>query len=953
MGLVYLAHDDKLDRRVALKVLPARFTSDAERVRRFQREARAASALNHPNILTIFDIGQENALHYIATEFVEGQTLRALMGSAELSLGKAIDVAMQIGSALAASHQAGIIHRDIKPENVMVRPDGYVKLLDFGLAKLTEQNSSPREGDTDATRSSVFETQAGIILGTAPYMSPEQARGQKVDARSDLFSLGVVLYELITGARPFTGATRNHLLVAILDAEPPPLAKYISDPLPPELHHIISRALAKEREHRYPAANELMADLKMVKEDLISAAHSQRVKADGERTRLMTAAVEAASTGASDLPSTTSRISRLGKFTQTKPGAAVAFALVVIAALAVSAFFYFNRRAPLTEKDTILLADFENKTGETVFDGTLKLTLAIQLEQSPYLNIYSDEQVRAALHYMNRSADERVTKTVAREICQRQGLKALLGGTLANLGSQYVIMLEAVNAQTGEVLARQQKEAGSKEQVLSSLGQAASELRAKLGESLRSIQKFDTPLAQATTSSLEALKAFSMGTEKAYRGKNFEAIPLFKLAAELDPNFALAHNALSVQYYNTGQPELAVKAAEKAFAMRERVTEREKLVIAEGYYTSATGELDKAIEVLKMRAQIYPQDFTAHNNLALSYYRIGQYEKALEESRATLRINPSLVYPHLNLAADLMGLNQFDEARATLEQMFQQKLDMYGSHFLLYLIASFQADTATLRQQLDWLERNANEYWALDLQAWTAAQTGQMRQAQSFSRRAVELAAQRHLKDLAASFAVKGMLNRASCGLCGQARQEAALALAHSRAGFAILTVPALPGAAFSLALCGETGEAQKLADELAGRYPKATLVNVIYLPVIRAAIELQRGHADRAVELLEVVTPYESAAAWWPNYLRGQAYLRLKQGDAAAVEFQKILDHRGWGLPTSIFYQLAHLGLARAAALSGEGAKARQAYQDFFAAWKDADTDLPVLIEAKREFNR
>ncbi|MGH9847174.1 MAG: protein kinase domain-containing protein, partial [Blastocatellia bacterium] len=510
MGEVYLAYDARLGRNVALKLLPARFTADAERLRRFQREARTASALNHPNILTIFDIGQEDGLHYIATEFVEGQTLRSLIVSAKLSPGKALDVAMQIASALEAAHKAGIIHRDIKPENVMVRPDGYVKVLDFGLAKLIEPDSSPHDTDTLATRRSVFETRAGMVLGTAAYMSPEQARGQKVDARSDLFSLGVVLYEMLTGKRPFDGATRNHTLVAILDAEPPPLT---SDLSLPGLQRLLSRALAKDRDERYQSSQDLLSDLKDLKREL-----------------------DTTPTGESAQP----RKLRLASWTAGQRRRA----LIVVAALflaAVSALFYFNRRAPLTERDTILLADFDNRTGEAVFDGTLKQALAVQLGQTPFLNIFPEERVRETLRLMNRPPDSPVTREAAREICQRQGLKALLIGSIAKLGSNYVITLEAVNGQSGEALANQQTEAASKEQVLRALGQAAAQLRKELGESLNSMQRFDTPLEQATTPSLEALKAFSLGVAKGNHGNFTEAIPLYKRAVELDPQFAMAY----------------------------------------------------------------------------------------------------------------------------------------------------------------------------------------------------------------------------------------------------------------------------------------------------------------------------------------------------------------------------------------------------------------------------
>jgi eukaryotic-like serine/threonine-protein kinase len=497
-------------------------------------------------------------------------------------------------------------------------------------------------------------------------------------------------------------------------------------------------------------------------------------------------------------------------------------------------------------------------------------------------------------------------------------------------------------------------EAGSKEQVLSSLGRATRALREKLGERLSSIQKFDTPLEQATTSSLEGLKAFSLGAERAIRGDYLAAIPFYQRAVEVDSDFAMAYKELSTQYNNARQIELAAEASEKAFALRARVTEREKLHIEASYYLQTTAEYDRAIEALLLLKQTYPQDVYARNTLAYLYNLTGQFEKVLEEAREAIHLNPQYASPRSNLAAALVNLNRFDEARAALEQMSQEKLDTHQGHSGVYVIAMAQDNVAAAKKELAWLKQNSHEYYASYLQAWTAAKAGQLRQSEDFGRQAVEQARQRNIKDLAASFAASEMLLKAGCGLCRQSRQEAAAALAISRVGLARAAVPPLPGVAFALALCGEVAEAQKLADELAKRYPKATTVNAVFLPLIQAAIELHRGNADRAVQLLEAATRYENAVGWWPTYLRGQAYLRLNQGGAAAAEFQKILDHPGWGpYPYSIFYAPAHLGRARAAALAGDAALARQLYREFLALWKEADADLPILLEAKLELNR
>jgi tetratricopeptide (TPR) repeat protein len=927
MGEVWLGQDTQLGRRVAVKLLPSTFTHDPERVRRFIQEARAASALNHPNIITIHEVGARSKgdveTHYLVTEYVEGETLRQRMSAApqgQMNFSEALDIATQVAAALSVAHAAGIVHRDIKPENVMLRNDGLVKVLDFGLAKLTER---PGAADDSGTTQQFLSTEPGIVMGTPRYMSPEQARGEKVDSRSDIFSFGVMLYEMVAGRPPFAGATPSEVIAAILRDEPLPLTAGAS---PPELQQIINRALQKNPEARYPTMLELLGDIK----------------------RLTTGRTDSA-----DQVATIGRQQKLFGRLDRRQGVLITLAILVL--VAVAAFFYFNRRPALTAKDTLLLADFINTTGDADFDGTLKQALAVQLEQTPFLNFFPEERVRETLRLMNRSPEERITREAGTEICQRQGLKALIIGAIAKFGSHYVLTLEAINGQNGEEIARQQTEAAGKEQVLRSLGQAATQLRAKLGESLASIQRFDTQLEQATTSSLDALKAFSLGAEKQRGGKFREAIPFYKRATELDANFALAYALLAGRYSDTEQPQLAAEAAAKAFALREHVTEREKFRVAVAYHDFVSGETDKAMEALELWKQTYPQDYYPRNYLIVSYRDTGQFEKSIEAAREVIQLYPNYASPRVGLGHSLFRAGRFDEAKAAYKSVIEQRRDTVGTHRFLYVIAVFQGVEETMRQELDWLNRNAPKNEAPHLQAWTAAKGGQLRLARSFSRRAVELAAQRNLKEPAASSVAERMLDEASCGLCQQVRQDAAQALAVSRVGFVTSEgiIPVLPGVALALALCGEIGEAQQLAEELAQRYQKATQVNAVSLPVTRAALELHRGQADQAVQLLEAVTQYEGRAWLWPTYLRGQAYLRLNQSAPAAAEFQKILDHPGWAYPSSTFYALAPLGLARAAAMSGDVARSRKAYEDFFAQWKAADADLPVLVEAKKEYDR
>src|SRR6266699_5812295 len=561
MGEVYLALDTELDRTVAIKILPETLASDQQRLQRFIQEARAASALNHPHILTIYEVGVTGNSRFIATEFIDGETLRQRI-SAGLNLAEALEIAIQVGSALSAAHAAGIIHRDIKPENIMVRRDGYIKVLDFGLAKLTEPKGSTT--DTEAPTRAMVNTGAGTVMGTANYMSPEQAKGTHVDERSDLWSLGAVLYEMVTGHVPFPGETPTETISLILQREPAPLTRFANE-VPDELERMVTKALTKDREERYQTAKDLLIDLRHLKRKLEVDAEIDLTVPPEFRGAVSThsgaGAATVSGTMAAIAVSTSHPASSaeyiVGQIGRHKKVVGLIAAGIVVAA-GLAALFYFLRKAPaLSGKDTLLLADFVNTTGEPVFDGTLKQALAVQLGQSPFLNIFPDERVNETLRFMGKAPNERITKDVAKEICARQGIKAMIVGSIAGLGSHYVVTLEAISAQDGDSIARELIEADNKEQVLKALGTAASQLRSKLGESLTSIKKFDAPIEQATTSSLEALKAFTQGNEQRNQGKQAEAISFYKRAIELDPNFALAYARLAVTYSNLFQPELA------------------------------------------------------------------------------------------------------------------------------------------------------------------------------------------------------------------------------------------------------------------------------------------------------------------------------------------------------------------------------------------------------------
>lgn len=951
MGEVYLAQDKRLGRKVALKLLPSSVTKDVSRLRRFEQEARAASALNHPNIITIYEIHEANSTLMIATEYVEGETLRQRLGYDTLDLQAALHIAIQIADALSAAHKAGIIHRDIKPENIMIRPDGYVKVLDFGLAKLTEPQSPMAAAEAPTKR---VKTGSGMILGTVGYMSPEQARGQTVDARSDIFNLGAVIYEMVAGQKPFDGETPSDVLAAILKTEPPLLSHFTPE-APAELVRIVTKALRKDREQRYQVIKDMLLDLKSLKEDLDfqakldrSAAPSKTGEASAAISQSQTLPTEKTPSGTNEIKTAVSTITHSLSVEIKRHKLGVLLALAALVIITITGYFYFGRHSVLSDKDTILLADFVNTTGEAVFDDTLKQGLRVQLQQTPFLNLFPEETVLETLAFMGRSGDERVTRQVGREICQRRGLKAMVIGTIASLGRNYVITLEAINGQTGAAIASEQVEAEGREQVLRALGRAATGLRRKLGESLSTLQKYDAPIEQATTSSLEALQAYSKGQERIYRGDFIEALPLFKQAIELDPNFAAAYVWLSWTYSNFGDSKRAAESAEKAYALRERVTELEKLHILSIYHLLATGDWEKQREVDELLKQRYPNDWTPHANLALTYISTGQFEKGVAEAREAIRLIPNEIHTYLHLARAFIRLNRFDEARTVIQRTQAKNLDAVHFRRLLFELAFIQGDATAMQQQLDLMTEKDGEREALFWQARAATFAGRWREAEAFYHR-LQPAAQPGTSGRS-SLPPGATIGKALLGFCQPNSQDTAQALAISRIGtpFQLLFVPIESNGS----LCGDINEAQKLADEMARRYPKAFRVSGISVPVIRAAIELRRSQPEQAMEFLKATTPYEGGASFWPTYLRGQAYLRLGKANEAAAEFQKILDHPGWD-PLSTFYPLAHLGLARALSSAGDVAGSRKAYQDFFALWKDADADLPILIAAKREYEK
>ena len=900
MGEVYLAQDTTLSRKVAIKFLLQHKVAGEQGKKRFVREAKAAAALDHPHICAVYEVGEESCYSFIVMQYVEGETLASRIQQKPIELRETLDIAVQIADALAEAHSHGIIHRDVKPQNIMLTASRQVKVLDFGLARVIREASLiDSSGETESVLSV-----PGLVIGTVNYMSPEQVRGEELDSRSDIFSFGAVLYEMLSGIHPFQAVSAGATMSSILTKEPASLARYAPE-VPDELQRIARKALSKDKEARYQTIKDLLIDLRELKQELEFEAKLERSTGQefrngvatnegdlhGGKADAETAPQQTVHTGESFTPSTTfSTGVVIGKITRHKPGVSLVVAALVIAA--VAGYFYFHRQPALTDKDTILLADFVNTTGDPVLDGTLKTALAVQLEQSPFLNLFSDERVRETLRYMERSPDERVTKEIAREICERQGLKALLAGRVSNLGSHYVIRLEAINAHTGEVIARQQEEAESKEQVLRTLGQAATKLRQKLGELLSSIQKFDAPIEQTTTTSLEALKAYCLASEANVSGHYEESIQHANRAIKLDPNFEKAYQTQSSNYFYLGQSELAIQFATKAFDLRDRVSELERLSISSGYYMSITGELDKATEMLESMRETYPR--FPLNNLAVLYGLSGQYEKAVEGFRQAVALKPTVAICYSNLAVTFIRLNRFAEAKEILNQALALKLDIPEYHRALYAIAFINGDGDEMKRQVDWASTRPGEFAHLQWQSWTAAFAGQGRQARAFSSRAFDAAEGRNAKEDAANIAIEEALIDGVIGNCKQVKEGPAkgIALAHTASPFW--------NAAIALAVCGEGGRAQAIVDEYSKRFPKNTLRKAIWLPTIRATTELRRNNPAQAIDLFEGTKQYEAAAKFWPPYTRGQAYLKLRKGGEAAAEFQKILDHRGWD-PTHI----------------------------------------------------
>ena len=875
-GEVWRADDLVVGTPVALKVIGS---TGADGRTRILDEVRLARRITHPAVCRVFDIGESDGRVFYSMELIDGEDVATLLRHVgRLPPERVADIGRQLCDGLAAAHAQGVLHRALKPANILVDDNGLIRITDFGIAVSNE--------DAMAASSS-----------GKRYLAPEQiVQGGAVSELSDLFALGLVLYELLTGRPPFA---------AVPDRKGPTRPSALVPDVDPVLERTILRALSVDPAGRPASALEMAAMLR------------------------------------GDVPGPTDR--RVWPWI----GAGVIAALIA-GLVAMAPQLTRPAPRPLTDQDRLVVADFLNTTGEPVFDGSLKVATSVALEQSPFLKVFSDARVRDTLRLMQLGPNERGTRSIARESAQREQLKALVAGSIANLGSHYVLAVEAINATSGEVMARDQVEVARKEDVLAALGKAVTNLRKTLGESLASVQRFDVTLPRATTGSLEALHAYSLALDQGRQTPRLEAIPHLERAIALDPGFAMAYALLSSVYSNNNRTTEAPALSRKAFELRDRVSERERFFISWRYYRDAEQAWDQGLSLAQAWTSTYPREAFAFNSLGLASAAFGEHEKAVAAFREAIRLDPKFVPPYGNLAGSLIASNRFDEAKTVLRTAAAQGVAFITLERMWYVLALLENNRAEQVRELEQMRTTQRGTLAAIWEARASASAGRVSGAHDLFQHAVQMANRDGLHELSAQTAVEDAETHAVAGQCAEAHREVTAALESSRDNFT------LERASRTLALCGHSDESQRLVAELAIRYPTASLTTLIQRPVTAAALAVQSGQPDRAIAQLERVAAYDPAPAseFWPSYLRGQAYLQKKDAAAAGAQFQQILDRRGQA-PTSALYALAQLGRARAHALSADRDAARRAYERFFTLWEGADPALESVQAARREYTR
>jgi eukaryotic-like serine/threonine-protein kinase len=923
MGEVYRAHDTRLQRDVALKILPADATTTPQARDRFRREARAVAALQHPNICTVYDIGDlDGGDTYLVMELLQGETLQQRLAR-RLDIPTLLDIAVALADALDAAHRTGIVHRDIKPGNIFLTPHG-PKILDFGLAKAARDTAT--DASAELTRSVAASlTEAGSTLGTVAYMSPEQLRGEELDGRTDLFSLGAVLYEMATNRPAFAGSTAAVIAAAVLQDEPAAPRQLRRD-LPQRLDDVIRKALDKDRQLRYQHASDLRTDLQRLRRETTSTVNPAAAGVAAGRKRMRRRVVGIAAT-----------------------------ALFVVAASGL--YFYTHRPPKLTDKDTIVLADFTNSTGDAVFDETLRQGLAIELEQSPFLSLVPDDRIRATVQMMGRPADAKLTANVAKEVCVRIGSSALVNGSIASLGNQYVIGLRAENCASGDLVDQEQLQAVRKEDVLNVLSQLATKFRTRIGESLPTVQKHSTPLEEATTSSLDALKAYSAAMKLPVRPA---AMPLLKRAVEIDPDFAIAHAQMALQYSALGDIPRGEESISRAYQLRNRANDRERFFIETIYDRQVTGNLEREGETLKLWEQTYPRDVDAHDLQAgFAAVGTGKYDLMLQKAKETLAISPVEVAAQFNVVGAYLFQGRLSDAEQALRQAIDFAPDSPQAVVLPYQLAFLKNDDAGMDRALVQAKgKPAAEDLVVHIESLVRARAGRLEAARQASRDAIALTSATGSAERVAVWETGAALWEALYGNAAAAKRSASHVLEIAKGRHVTY------GAAMALAIAGERSRAQMIADDLDKRFPEDTSVQFSYLPALRAWFALSANDPSRAIELLRPAATYEFAqpgiafpgagggcfGAMFPTYLRGQAYLALHQGARAATEFQKIVDHPGVVVEDPLG-ALARLQLARAWRTAGDIGKAKATYEDVLAIWKEADANFNLPKDARAEY--